>query len=344
MEDYEEEKAPLEDGEPFADADIIGSGDEIQEILVEEEKGASIKNPNINDDRRLFQNRVFHMNLDTSIPPEDQPNLLEAYGPVELDWPGHWYEVEGSVIYLIFQKDRDVGVLGTVREINEEAGTFTFRIFSWHGKKRRVWFDNGKDFIAKEKDVWRIVRRTEYERLITAANVRPGQTIRVSVSSSSSDFLGLVEEVTLTTIKMSLTTGNGISSTKILVKNDTTEIVEVCSSDMFYKLRGIIDGEQAGNANVKWELNGKSEDTDFDANRRPKLLTKAPPNCQFPRLWHFLNVFPMKQFEYCTQASLDEKYDRGECPNFHGITYLHAWLTSCRLRVYPDLGYSEKHK
>ena len=64
MEEFEEEKAPLEliDAEPFADADIIGSGEEVQEILVEDEKGASIKNPNINDDRRLFQNRVFHLN------------------------------------------------------------------------------------------------------------------------------------------------------------------------------------------------------------------------------------------------------------------------------------------
>ena len=76
--------------------------DENEEILSENEKGASIKNPNINDDRRLFQNRVFHVQLDTSIPREDQPNLLEAHGPVKLDRRGHWYEVEGSVVYLIF--------------------------------------------------------------------------------------------------------------------------------------------------------------------------------------------------------------------------------------------------
>ena len=284
--------------------------------MVEDEKGASIKNPNINDDRRMFQNRVFHVHWDISIPREDQPNLLETCGPVELDWPGHWYEVEGSVIYLIFQKDRDVGILGTIREVNEEAGTFIFRIFSWHGKKRKVWFDNGKDIIANEKDVWRIVKRTEFERLTTVDAVHPGQTIRVSLTSSSFDFFGLVEEVTLTTIQMHLTTGIGVNSKKTIVKNDITEILKVCSSDLFYKLRGIIDGEQAGNSNVNWERNGKSEDTNFDANRKPKLLTKAPPNCQFPRLWHFLNVFPMKQFEYCTQASLDEKYDKGAYQNF----------------------------
>ena len=207
-----------------------------------------------------------------------------------------------------------------------------------------MWFDNGKDIIAKEEDVWRIAKRTEFERLTTAANVRPGQTIRVSLASSSTDFFGLVEEVTLTTIQMRLTTGFGVNSTKTLVKDNITEILEVCSSDMFYKLRRIIDGEQAGNLNINWELNGKSKDTHFDANRIPKLLTKAPPNCKFPRLWHFLNVFPMKQFEYCTQASLSEKYDQGAYQNFHGITYLHVWLTSCRLHVNPKLGYSKKHK
>ena len=51
----------------------------------------------------------------------------------------------------------------------------------------------------------------------------------------------------------------------------------------------------------------------------------------------------MKEFEYCTQASLDEDYGQNEYPDFHGITYLHAWLTSCRMRIGPNLGYSSTH-
>ena len=35
------------------------------------------------------------------------------------------------MVYLIFEKDRDVGCLGTIRNIDEEAKTFNFRIF--HG-------------------------------------------------------------------------------------------------------------------------------------------------------------------------------------------------------------------
>ena len=69
-----------EDIQPFTQAIVISNEDEHQEILKEDEKCASVKNPNVNDDRRLFQERVFHV----SVPPEDQPDLLAAKRPVEL--------------------------------------------------------------------------------------------------------------------------------------------------------------------------------------------------------------------------------------------------------------------
>ena len=95
---FPEEKADLEpkNVEPFTDAIQMGDVDEDKGILNENEKGASIKNPNSNDDRRVFQNRIHHVPQDTSIPREDQPDLLEAHGPLELDRPGHWYVLEGS--------------------------------------------------------------------------------------------------------------------------------------------------------------------------------------------------------------------------------------------------------
>ena len=55
-------------------------------------------------------------------------------------------------------------------------------------KKRKVWFDNGKDMVANEKDVWRIAKRLEFERVTTFDNVRPGQTVRVTLTSSARDF------------------------------------------------------------------------------------------------------------------------------------------------------------
>ena len=51
----------------------------------------------------------------------------------------------------------------------------------------------------------------------------------------------------------------------------------------------------------------------------------------------------MKQFEYCTQASLDADYGAGVYPDFDGITYLYAWLTSCRLGIGANLGYSTSY-
>ena len=51
---------------------------------------ASIMNPNINDDRRLFQeHRVPELGWDCNIPVEQQPNLLDLYGPEHMQWPDH---------------------------------------------------------------------------------------------------------------------------------------------------------------------------------------------------------------------------------------------------------------
>ena len=78
----EDEKEPLElrNVEPFVDAILIGNGEEKEDNFMEDEKAASILNPNIADNRRLFQNRIFHVDWDTSIPTVDQPDLLEAHG------------------------------------------------------------------------------------------------------------------------------------------------------------------------------------------------------------------------------------------------------------------------
>ena len=51
---------------------------------------ASIINPNINDSRRLFQeHRVPEIGWDCNIPLEQQPNLLDLYGPKPLQLPDH---------------------------------------------------------------------------------------------------------------------------------------------------------------------------------------------------------------------------------------------------------------
>ena len=51
----------------------------------------------------------------------------------------------------------------------------------------------------------------------------------------------------------------------------------------------------------------------------------------------------MKEFEYCTQTSLTRRYGESVYPNFDGVTYFHAWLTSRRLGVNPTIGYSKRY-
>ena len=63
-------------------------------------------------------------------------------------------------------------------------------------------------------------------------------------------FFGIVEKTTFTSIKILQTWGIENSSAT-LGRNDITEITEICSSDSFYMFRKLIDGEQAGNSNIK---------------------------------------------------------------------------------------------
>ena len=150
---------------------------------------------------------------------------------------------------MIFEKDRDVGCLGTIRKINEEARTFILRIFSWHRKKRRVWFETGKDIQVKEKDVWRMAKRMEFERVITYDNVRLGQTVRVNVASSYLDFCGFVQGISSESIRLQVTSGYK-ERIVTLLKSDITDITEICSSDIFYRLREVVGGEQTGRSNL----------------------------------------------------------------------------------------------
>ena len=179
--------------------------------------------------------------------------------------------------------------------------------------------------------------------MIAFDNIRRGQTIRANVASSVFDFCGFVQGVTSESVKILVTSGY-VDRTVVLLKSDITDITEICSSDIFYRLSGVVGGEQSGGSNIIWQRLVKSENNKFDRNKKPKLLSKAPNNCEYPRLWHFLNLFPMKEFEYCTQASLTEKYGEGVFPGFDGVTYFHAWLTSRRLSMSPTIGYSKKHK
>ena len=60
------------------DVDVDGSDEKL-------DPSASTLNPNVNDNRRLFQeHRSNLLDWDCTIPVEQQPNLLEEYGPEPL--------------------------------------------------------------------------------------------------------------------------------------------------------------------------------------------------------------------------------------------------------------------
>ena len=63
---------------------MVSNIEEEHELLQEDENAASVKNPNVSDNRRLYQERTFHVDWDLSISPEEQPDLLALEGPVEL--------------------------------------------------------------------------------------------------------------------------------------------------------------------------------------------------------------------------------------------------------------------
>ena len=60
------------------------------------------KNPNREDNRRLYQIRNIYLFFfwDPSIKYENQPNRLAEYGPTELVFPDHFLEVTGAIVLI----------------------------------------------------------------------------------------------------------------------------------------------------------------------------------------------------------------------------------------------------
>ena len=128
----------LVDLQPFAAMIVADEPEEPDQIGCKEDSAAAINNPNANDNRRLYQKRVIHFMWDPSTENPSQPNRLEDEGPVSLQFPEHFYECEGSVILLYFEKDRSTACIGSILNVNEEAGSFLFRPYGWQGKTKQT--------------------------------------------------------------------------------------------------------------------------------------------------------------------------------------------------------------
>ena len=97
MEDLQQES---QEPRPFADViDILEV--ESPEVDAKPDPAEANINPNSNDNRRLFQRRMAEFSWNTELPYDKQPNMLSQYGPVPLEFPDHFYEVEGSRSHLL---------------------------------------------------------------------------------------------------------------------------------------------------------------------------------------------------------------------------------------------------
>ena len=206
---------------------------------------ASIINPNVNDDRRLFQeHRVYGKDWDCNIPLDQQPNLLELYGPEPLKWPDHWYQVEGGISLIYWEKDRQTPSISSIMFVNEEKGSFVCRVFGHQGKKRKTFYDTGKEIIAKEKQVWRLVHRLEFERKTNVNEIKEGQVIRLFTENSPLEFCGFVKKVDRKNLLIHLMTGLFRNKDRNFDKSEVISCTEILSCPLFYELRKKVSCEE----------------------------------------------------------------------------------------------------
>ena len=113
----------------------IENQDEVPDHQAVGEKCDQVKNPNLNDNRRFFQVKPKDMTWQTKdedgvrIPYESQPRLLDIHKPVPLLYPDHFYEVEGGVSLIYFEKDRSTACICSVINVDEDKLSFTYRVF-----------------------------------------------------------------------------------------------------------------------------------------------------------------------------------------------------------------------
>ena len=58
---------------------------------------------------------------------------------------------------------------------------FTFRVFGYKGKRKKTYFETGRDQIAEPSLVWRMIHRTEFEAPIKITDVHRAQVIGVQL-------------------------------------------------------------------------------------------------------------------------------------------------------------------
>ena len=328
MEDLQQES---QEPRPFADViDILEV--ESPEVDAKPDPAEATINPNYNDNRRLFQRRMAEFSWNTELPYDKQPNMLSQYGPVPLEFPDHFYEVEGGVVLIYWEADRSVGCIGTIVGVDEVKETFRYRVYGWQHKARQTWHTTGSDLVASANKVWRMVHRVEFEKRIQPKEIRAGQTVRLELREMALERVGYVVKVENNKVHINIFTGVYRGKDEVVELKKIENATEICSCPLFFRLKRAVDGEMAKDQvkNLRWFSDQKEEASGFSNREKPKMLLSAPENCKSKRIWHFFAIFPKKEFKYCTDVALRKAY--GQKVQLLCVTaFLGAWFTKCRL-------------
>ena len=188
--------------------------------------------------------------------------------------------------------------------------------------------------------MWRLVHRLEFERDTTINEVKKGQVIRFFTTESPLEFCGFVNNVDRNYLELQLLTGLHRTKHRKFDKSKVSSCVEILSCPLFYRLRKTISGKEETDK-LEWEKDGRSENRNFD-RAKPRLLFRTPNDVKNPRVWHFLKIFPMKHFEYCTQVSINEEFHDRNVRDFDRIAFLAALFACRRLHLSLEEGYNRE--
>ena len=228
---------------------------------------------------------------------------------------------------IYWEEDRSSPCLATIVDVEEKDETFTFRVFSWQVKKKRkkTYFDTGKDMSAKEKLVWRLVHRTEFENNIQQDEIKMGQIIRIQFKDEIPDFTGFVRQLRGRTLIMDELTGYKRGRKVKIERNSIANVVEILSSPLFYRFRRMVSTDY-----IKWEVEAPAKPSEVKGftrirkKKKPRMLLSAPKDCQYKRSWHFWKLFPKRELEYCCNRAMEEALGTGNFVPFDAEAFFAA--------------------
>ena len=157
--------------------------------------------------------------------------------------------------------------------------------------------------------------------------------VRIRLRNELSDFTGLVQSVKNNIVQVTLTAENTEVNFRRFDRGEVASFIEIMSFPMFYTLRKAVAGEQENVQNISWEMNPEHKAENVKPTKKPRMLLSAPENHTYKRAWHFFQLFPTEEFEFCTKVELEARYDHGPMTAFNSVAYFSAWFAARRLRL-----------